>query len=66
MTIGNATIRADGRLPHQLRKVSLQLGVQKWAEGSCVIKVGDTEVLCAATIQDRVPPHLRGKGTAGP
>jgi ribonuclease PH len=39
------------------------LGVQKWAEGSCRIRVGDTEVLCAATIQDRVPPHLRGKGT---
>jgi ribonuclease PH len=37
--------------------------VQKWAEGSCRIKVGDTEVLCAATIVDRVPPHLRGKGT---
>ena len=39
------------------------LGVQKWAEGSCRIRVGDTEVLCAATIVDRVPPHLRGKGT---
>jgi ribonuclease PH len=43
--------------------VSLTLGVQKWAEGSCLIRVGGTEVLCAATIQDRVPPHLRGKGT---
>jgi ribonuclease PH len=43
--------------------VTLTLGVQKWAEGSCRIRVGDTEVLCAATIQDRVPPHLRGKGT---
>jgi ribonuclease PH len=43
--------------------VSFTLGVQKWAEGSCRIKVGDTEVLCAATIVDRVPPHLRGKGT---
>jgi ribonuclease PH len=43
--------------------VSFKLGVQKWAEGSCRIKVGDTEVLCAATIVDRVPPHLRGKGT---
>jgi ribonuclease PH len=37
--------------------------VLKWAEGSCKIRVGDTEVLCAATIGDRVPPHLRGKGT---
>jgi ribonuclease PH len=65
MTIGNRppTVRADGRDPGQLRPVSLTLGVQKWAEGSCVIRVGDTEVLCAATIEDRVPPHLRGKGT---
>jgi ribonuclease PH len=43
--------------------VTFTLGVQKWAEGSCRIRVGDTEVLCAATIVDRVPPHLRGKGT---
>jgi ribonuclease PH len=64
MTIGNRpAIRADGRVPTQLRPVSFTLGVQKWAEGSCLIKVGDTQVLCAATIADRVPPHLRGKGT---
>jgi len=64
MTIGNRpTVRADGRAPTALRPVSFTLGVQKWAEGSCVIRVGDTEVLCAATIEDRVPPHLRGKGT---
>ena len=65
MTIGNRppTVRADGRGPTDLRPVSFTLGVQKWAEGSCRIRVGDTEVLCAATIVDRVPPHLRGKGT---
>jgi ribonuclease PH len=65
MTIGNrpAVVRADGRAPTQLRPISLRLDVQKWAEGSCLIRVGDTEVLCAATIADRVPPHLRGKGT---
>src|SRR3954449_6559969 len=65
MTIGNRppTVRADGRAPSDLRPVTFTLGVQKWAEGSCRIRVGDTEVLCAATIQDRVPPHLRGKGT---
>jgi ribonuclease PH len=65
MTIGNrpATVRADGRGQNDLRPVTFTLGVQKWAEGSCRIKVGDTEVLCAATIADRVPPHLRGKGT---
>jgi len=65
MTIGNPppSVRADGRGPNDLRPVTFTLGVQKWAEGSCRIKVGDTEVLCAATIADRVPPHLRGKGT---
>jgi ribonuclease PH len=64
MSIGNRpTLRADGRTPTQLRPVSFQLGVQKWAEGSCLVRFGDTQVLCAATIADRVPPHLRGKGT---
>jgi ribonuclease PH len=64
MTIGNRpNTRGDGRAPTDLRPVTLTLGVQKWAEGSCRIRVGDTEVLCAATIADRVPPHLRGKGT---
>jgi len=64
VTIGNrAVVRADGRAPTELRPVTLTLGVLKWAEGSCRIRVGDTEVLCSATIADRVPPHLRGKGT---
>jgi len=65
MSIGNRppAARADGRRPGDLRPVSMTLGVLKWAEGSCRIRVGDTDVLCAATIGDRVPPHLRGKGT---
>jgi ribonuclease PH len=65
MSIGNRppTVRADGRGPRDLRPVSFELGVQKWAEGSCRVRMGDTEVLCAATVVDRVPPHLRGKGT---
>jgi ribonuclease PH len=64
MTIGNrAATRADGRVATQLRPVSFQLGVQKWAEGSCLVRFGDTQVVCAASIADRVPPHLRGKGT---
>jgi ribonuclease PH len=64
MTIGAQPLkRNDGRLPGDLRPISMTLGVQKWAEGSCLIKVGGTEVLCAATIEDKVPPHLRGKGT---
>ena len=64
MSIGAKMIgRADGRGPLDLRPITLTLGVQKWAEGSCLIKVGGTEVLCAATIEDKIPPHLRGKGT---
>ena len=65
MSIGNppAFRREDGRGATDLRPVTMTLGVLKWAEGSCRIRVGDTEVLCAATISDRVPPHLRGKGT---
>jgi ribonuclease PH len=65
MTIGNRppVARADGRAPRELRPIGFQLGVQKWAEGSCLVRFGDTQVLCAATIADRVPPHLRGKGT---
>ena len=65
MTIGNRppSVRPSGRRPDELRPVSFTLGVQKWAEGSCRIRVGDTEVLCAASIEDRVPPHLRGKGS---
>jgi len=62
MTIGTPPVRHDGRAPDELRTVSLQLGVQKWAEGSCLVRVGDTHVICAATVEDRVPPHLRGKG----
>ena len=65
MTIGNRppTVRNDGRRPAEIRPVTFTLDVLKWAEGSCRIRVGDTDVLCAATIEDRVPPHLRGKGT---
>ena len=64
MSIGNGPrTRGDGRLPTQLRPVSVELDVQKWAAASVVMREGDTHVLCAATIEDRIPPHLRGKGT---
>ncbi len=63
MSIGSGRFRADGRAPTQLRPVAVTLGVQKWAEGSCLIKMGDTHVVCAASVEDRIPPHLRGKGT---
>ena len=62
MSIGGGQFRADGRSPTQMRKVKFMLDAQKWAEGSCIIEMGDTRVLCAASVEDRVPPHLRGKG----
>jgi ribonuclease PH len=65
MTIGRplGAVRADGRGPGDIRPVTMSLNVLKWAEGSCRIRVGDTDVLCAATIEERIPPHLRGSGT---
>jgi ribonuclease PH len=62
MSIGGGRFRQDGHSPAQLHRVGFALDVQKWAEGSCTIEMGDTRVLCAATVEDRVPPHLRGKG----
>ena len=46
-----------------MRALSAELGVQQWAEGSAIITVGNTVVICSASVEDRVPPHLRGKGT---
>jgi ribonuclease PH len=46
-----------------MRTLSAELGVQKWAEGSAIITIGNTVVICSASVEDRVPPHLRGKGT---
>ena len=54
--------RADGRLPHQLREVVITRGYLKHAEGSVLIEVGDTKVLCAASVEDKVPTFLRGQG----
>jgi ribonuclease PH len=58
-----AVRRSDGRLPNQLRPVKIVPDYLKFAEGSVLIRVGDTRVICAATIEDRVPPFLRGKGS---
>jgi ribonuclease PH len=54
--------RPSGRAAHELRRVSLEPGFAKFAEGSCLTRFGDTHVLCAATIEDRVPPFLRNTG----
>jgi len=55
-------MRALGRTDDELRKVELLTGVNKWAEGSCLVSFGDTRVLCTATVENKVPPFLRGKG----
>ena len=56
-------MRPSGRAPDELRPVSLELDVTRHAEGSCLVRFGDTHVLCAATVEERVPPFLRNKGT---
>ncbi|MFN8558151.1 MAG: ribonuclease PH [Dehalococcoidia bacterium] len=55
--------RADGRQPDDLRACTITPGVLAFAEGSALIEIGRTRVLCAATVEDRVPPFLRGAGT---
>jgi len=55
-------MRPSKRLPDQMRKVSLEPGVIKHAEGSCLVKFGDTHVLCTASIEESPPPFLRGSG----
>lgn len=55
-------MRPSGREPHQIRAVSIERGVTKHAEGSCLIKFGDTHVLCTASLEERVPPFLKGNG----
>jgi ribonuclease PH len=55
-------MRPSGRAPDQLRPVSLEPGVAKYAEGSCLALFGDTHVLCTATVEERVPPFLRNTG----
>ena len=54
--------RPDGRANHELRPVSIETGFQKYAEGSALVKTGDTWVLCAASIEETVPPFLAGRG----
>ena len=55
-------MRPSGRALDEMRPVSIETGVTKHAEGSCMIRVGDTHVLCTATIEDRVPPFIKGSG----
>ena len=55
-------MRPSRRQPDELRAVSLERGVVKYAEGSCFVKFGDTHVLVTATLEDRIPPWLKGQG----
>ncbi len=55
-------MRPSRRQPDELRSISLERGVVKYAEGSCFVKFGDTHVLVTATLEDRLPPWLKGQG----
>ena len=55
-------MRPSGRDLSEMRAVSIETGITKHAEGSCMIRMGDTHVLCTATIEDRVPPFIKGSG----
>ena len=55
-------IRPSDRMPDELRKVAIEVNVNKHAEGSCSIKCGDTHVICTATIEDKVPKWIKDTG----
>ncbi|OUO94129.1 ribonuclease PH [Cloacibacillus sp. An23] len=55
--------RIDGRAPGGLRPITIERGVNRYAEGSALIRWGDTHVLCTATVEEKVPPFLRGSGS---
>lgn len=56
-------MRPSKRAPDEMREVSVEKGFSRHAEGSCLIKFGDTHVLCTASLEERVPPWMRGGGT---
>ncbi|MEN6416639.1 MAG: ribonuclease PH [Armatimonadota bacterium] len=55
-------IRLDGRAADQLRPVKITRNFNKYAEGSCLIEMGDTKVICTASVEDKVPPFLKNSG----
>jgi ribonuclease PH len=55
-------MRPDNRLNNQMRSVKITRNVMKFAEGSALIEIGDTKVMCTATVENRVPPFLRDRG----
>src|SRR6266540_7560419 len=57
--------RTDNRAPDELRPVRITPGFLPNAEGSALIEMGNTRVICAASVEDKLPPHLRGQRTEG-
>ncbi|HAW37042.1 MAG TPA: ribonuclease PH, partial [Erythrobacter sp.] len=55
-------MRPSGRAPDEMRAITIETGYTKHAEGSCLISFGETRVLCTASVEERIPPWLRGKG----
>lgn len=55
-------MRPSGRQINEMRPISIEVGVTRHAEGSCLIKCGDTHVLCTATVDERVPPFMKNSG----
>ena len=55
-------MRPSGRQLNEMREVSIETNVTKHAEGSCLIKMGDTHLLCTASLEPRVPPFIKGSG----
>ena len=55
-------MRPSGRNLDEIRPITIETNVTKHAEGSCLVKIGDTHVLCTATVEDRVPPFVKGSG----
>jgi ribonuclease PH len=59
---GRTDMRPSGRSTDALRTVAIEINVSRHAEGSCLIRMGDTQVLCTASLEERVPPFLRNTG----
>ena len=55
-------MRPSGRKLDEMRNVSIETNITMHAEGSCIIRMGDTHVICTATVEDRVPPFIKGSG----
>jgi ribonuclease PH len=55
-------MRPSGRKPQELRQISFERRISKHAEGSCLVRFGDTHVMCLATVEEKIPPWLKGAG----